>query len=1090
MSYKSIISKEANTVQDAGIATKILQHLDRIRNNKSEASARRWVWELIQNAKDVSYTDRPVSIKIELFQNCLKFSHNGKPFKIKNVLSIINQISSKTDNKESTGMFGTGFITTHQLSEIVELEGLVHDYYMNSDLVKTHLPYKKFKITLDRSGKNITDITSSVKKSLDVIRKLDDLPDILEDDRGFNTCLSYDLKTQYSKDIAKKGIIDLKYSVMYSLIFVEGISGIEIIDYTDNSRTIYKKENAIYLDNSIYKYSLSCNQTYYSYLLAKSNKGTSIAVPLSEENNFCQIDKNTPKLYVDFPLLGSELFPLPYIVQNSQMYPHEKRDWIPISANDTQQSNTNKEILLESVNLFEKIVKYSLENSISNLHNIVQLFKIAERSDLDSEWFVNNIHLKIISIFKNYPIFHYNDEAICLGDGYSLAYSSSSTDEAIYVCQALSLIKNYKVVDFSDVKLWNDLILDLPEDYRTYFNCIDLNHIHENILYKITKDDLVEDNYINFVQKVYTAMMLNEEYLKKIKSNQINIFPNMQNPPKLLPIEDIVNSQNITDEYIDIFEKLDLKEYYRYSHATFRKFGVKDELLHREFVLPENSGVKGRALRYYYDNIKRIYNFFCEYKLNMMAQFEFDKINLLILCVRGETEFLKVLEAFTYGDISTYTKSLKCENIVNGDDEFFFEFYKYNIRKIGKYISNFSNIETLKVKCNLSNAEVYENLNLYMAIAHKRFMLGVLCDYKVFLNRNNNFISDIEAQKNAGILSEFIEISNSLEFIPANEHNYVNCNSYLLNDNLNYPGTMSTCDNKDICSNISRSIDVLLSHGELRMQADIHQEACAMLLAWINDNPEKAQELFPNYASEESRMRLLSSKTASIINRNLNAYKNALAEIGINSPEDLKEAIDNNNLVLSKNSTNFFEENDDYSNVDVFEDEYFSQLKNTSERCLYISKIGNRGELIAYDLLIEKYTALGFEVLSKDENCCKLEKLSENITIDKPDTEVYKQAGWDICVTYSNEEQKATDYYEIKTSTSTTYDNYVKFSNAQFNMALSVQKNYHLFSVYLKPESLDFVKYYITEALFDGFASPKIDLNFKQLTIRVKNSVN
>ena len=75
------------------IADKIRKTL--LIRNVPEISAKRWIWELIQNAKDVSNKFNRVEIKIELNQNSVIFSHNGSHFTIKNILGILQLVRLK-----------------------------------------------------------------------------------------------------------------------------------------------------------------------------------------------------------------------------------------------------------------------------------------------------------------------------------------------------------------------------------------------------------------------------------------------------------------------------------------------------------------------------------------------------------------------------------------------------------------------------------------------------------------------------------------------------------------------------------------------------------------------------------------------------------------------------------------------------------------------------------------------------------------------------------------------------------------------------------------------------------------------------------
>ena len=139
-------------------------------------SARRWVWELLQNAKDVIVKNG--KIEINLTENSVEFSHNGSPFSHNQLLAILSQRSTKspsyTDDEKlgffeklfgeqgvdeteartflnTSGRFGTGFMTTYLLSKKVSLDGI----YSTNGLVRS------FKISLDRDA--ATDVIMKEK---------------------------------------------------------------------------------------------------------------------------------------------------------------------------------------------------------------------------------------------------------------------------------------------------------------------------------------------------------------------------------------------------------------------------------------------------------------------------------------------------------------------------------------------------------------------------------------------------------------------------------------------------------------------------------------------------------------------------------------------------------------------------------------------------------------------------------------------------------------------------------------------------------------------------------------------------------------
>ena len=179
-------SQEAAHLQN--IATKIDRNMQELRSQveSSPTARRRWVWELIQNAKDV-HRDGKVQIQIEtdFTEKTLVFRHTGRPFTANNIRFLIEQIStkdrSKTDanTRSTTGKFGTGFLATHLLSEVVSVHGVAKE---------EGLEFKKFQFQLDRSGADLEEIAEAVERAKQSVANLDELPSYADyDAANFNT---------------------------------------------------------------------------------------------------------------------------------------------------------------------------------------------------------------------------------------------------------------------------------------------------------------------------------------------------------------------------------------------------------------------------------------------------------------------------------------------------------------------------------------------------------------------------------------------------------------------------------------------------------------------------------------------------------------------------------------------------------------------------------------------------------------------------------------------------------------------------------------------------------------------------------------
>ena len=245
--YSSKIEQSITGVYQVGIATKILQHMGRIRNVSDINQARRWGMELLQNSRDVAYEGQAVRVQIELSETTLKFRHTGKPFRVQDILSVINQVSSKTPGENTIGQFGTGFMTTYQLSENVEIHSILKD---------EGLPYKPFNIRINRRGRTKEEILQGIQETMQDLKQADNLQDVTDFQKeAFNTCFCYHLENDESRKIAKIGMDDLENTVCYILLFSEKIASIELM-YSingDKRSVLYERGELEVLESAIKK---------------------------------------------------------------------------------------------------------------------------------------------------------------------------------------------------------------------------------------------------------------------------------------------------------------------------------------------------------------------------------------------------------------------------------------------------------------------------------------------------------------------------------------------------------------------------------------------------------------------------------------------------------------------------------------------------------------------------------------------------------------------------------------------------------------------------------------------------------------------
>ena len=185
--------------------------------NPSNIDCKRWIWELIQNAKDSisGRKDRKnVDIEIKVENDNYQFKHNGSPFTMENLTALLYKYSEgKKNNLESTGRFGTGFLTTHSLSKTVKIKSDVIDEEDNT--------INGFSVTMYREGEE-NELLDGLKRTEESFEKLDK-------ELGWTT-YEYTAKTKRNKEAGKLGIHNFKDNICLVMLFCPEINNIKLND--------------------------------------------------------------------------------------------------------------------------------------------------------------------------------------------------------------------------------------------------------------------------------------------------------------------------------------------------------------------------------------------------------------------------------------------------------------------------------------------------------------------------------------------------------------------------------------------------------------------------------------------------------------------------------------------------------------------------------------------------------------------------------------------------------------------------------------------------------------------------------------------
>ncbi len=226
------------------------------------------------------------------------------------------------------------------------------------------------------------------------------------------------------------------------------------------------------------------------------------------------------------------------------------------------------------------------------------------------------------------------------------------------------------------------------------------------------------------------------------------------------------------------------------------------------------------------------------------------------------------------------------------------------------------------------------------------------------------------------------------------------------------------------------------------------QIGCAKLAEWIESSLEKddkAKMYFPEYCSDEGRAKLLTSKAVAALSRNLRDTMQKLADTEKELKDRELEMIKLRERIARQENC---QEQDSFSNDVFLNDAWFTQEELESyggEAEDFGRMVGTAGELFAF----EKLKAM-FEDKNVQEQIGEFRNdlFDQQLTYEviRPDTEQYKQAGFDIAIYGKNEVGTiiTEDYFEVKThTTKSVVKNTLHFSEEQMKYAMRKGKNYH-----------------------------------------------
>ncbi|WP_151707546.1 sacsin N-terminal ATP-binding-like domain-containing protein, partial [Acinetobacter sp. TUM15064] len=285
------------------------QHADKmIRGFESfnNFSSNRAVWELVQNACDLT-TECEVVLD---YKDGFSFTHNGKPFTTKSFISLIKQVSGKygeETNIPEVGKYGTGFLTTHTFGR---------KFRINSTLEANNTFFEIKDFLIDRSPKEWKTLSENIRTQKENVYELIQKGASLANPE-IKTTFTFLPETDQERNYIAESSKDLEDYIPIVLTINDRLKKVKIV--LNDSETSFERIKKIKVENDkgieLYKTTISKNGTNkIIYSIIETDDQIEVILPINENLELFQFSERIARLFLYYPLIGSEDFGLNFVI--------------------------------------------------------------------------------------------------------------------------------------------------------------------------------------------------------------------------------------------------------------------------------------------------------------------------------------------------------------------------------------------------------------------------------------------------------------------------------------------------------------------------------------------------------------------------------------------------------------------------------------------------------------------------------------------------------------------------------------------------------------------------------------------------------
>ncbi len=304
------------------------------------------------------------------------------------VAHLIYHGSTKLDDNTTIGQYGSGFLTTHLLSPVIDVSGQLDDR-------------RPFEFRLKREISSAKALSDSMGQAWDEF--FDESAAATSD--TFTTRFRYPIGED-AVDVVEEGMKTLKQCAPFVVVFNSQFHRIDIESPEETTsfevfgRTPLQQEGLQIVTVGVSNHG---NRSERKYLLAEGAR-VSVSVPMepTDDGSVCLPLGEIPRLFLGFPLIGTEDFSFPAVINSFAFTPTEHRDGVYLGQSDDEANQTNQAVIEEACGLHVKLIEFVAKSRWTNVHILADIPSITEQTRPKREWLYNRLE-QLISQIRQTP---------------------------------------------------------------------------------------------------------------------------------------------------------------------------------------------------------------------------------------------------------------------------------------------------------------------------------------------------------------------------------------------------------------------------------------------------------------------------------------------------------------------------------------------------------------------------------------------------------------------------------------------------------------------------------------------------------------